>query len=91
MADDDKPKQAETTQETQTIPLRQLVIQTDGARVEIPFCTMSLWEKKAILEAVLTTTNAEIQQAAQGGQAPQAPPAAEPAEAEEPAKDAVDG
>ena len=80
MADDDKPKQAETTDEVQQVPMRTLVIRTDGAHMEIPMCDMGLWEMKAILEEVLGITKQKLSQVAQTGQAPQAPPAEEPAE-----------
>lgn len=88
----EKPEQAETTDEVQQVPMRTLVIRTDGARMEIPFCTMGLWEMKAILEETLGITKQKLAQVAQAGQAPQAPPA-EPAEAvkaEEPESGAVD-
>ena len=91
MADDDKPEQAETTDEAKQVPMRTLVIRTDGARMEIPMCDMGLWEMKAILEEMLGITKQRLAQVAQTGQGPQAPPAEEPAEVEEPAKDAADG
>lgn len=83
-------EQAETTEETPITPLRQLVIRTDGARMDIPFCNMGLWETKAILEEVLKITNAKLDEVKRAGETPQAPPA-EPAEnvVEEPAEDAV--
>jgi len=93
MADEtEKPEQAETTKPTaqaQPTPLRTLVVRTDGARIEIPFCNMGLWETKAILEEVLALTNGKLREVARAGQPPQAPPAvaAEPVAVEEPDTD----